>query len=143
MEDINVDLVKALNLDLEEQATPLVAAGTYNAVINQVSVNPTRDGNGKVLHLTLSFPEVVLQDGSIVPYFILEDWISLRKTEKYDPSRRLAELSLAAFGKIENRFVPAELLGRKVRVIVVVEEDSFNGPRNRVRRYLPMTPATT
>lgn len=140
------------NLKDVEAGFLVVAAGTYFAKVTSKKVEPNsaKTGNNLVIQTKLLDNELIRFDGEKRENkgnAIVSRWISLVKTDKYDPDRVIKELALAS-GRSESSEddFNVEDIAEYLKVVVDFEpagkdpKTGKNQPdRNIISKFLPIT----
>jgi hypothetical protein len=132
----NLDLT---NVDLSR---PLVKDKTpMEVTIKSIEVVNNKAGTGKNLKLQYTTNETFesTEGKTVNPGCTLHELVSLVTTDKFDPRENLARIKLAALGTQEGKFIPSELIGQTMSVIVGIEQDKAGlyAPKNRISKYIP------
>lgn len=146
MSDISIpsgDLFGMLsNLDLTkvERDFPLINDGDYRFAIKEITPeeNKAQTGHNLVIKF-VSCGELPARKGdsniNLAAGFPMTSWLSLVKTEKYDPLQNLADLQLAALGINKPGFDVNELIGKELILKIKTDKMADGAPRNTVARY--------
>jgi len=138
------------NLKDVEAGFLVVAAGTYFAKVTSKKLEPNKPktGNNLVIQVKLLDDTLIRFDGEKRENkgnALCTRWISMVKTEKYDPDRAIKELALASGRdeKSEDDF-NIEDISEYLKVVLEFEPagrvDGKNLPdRNSISKFLPIT----
>jgi len=122
-----------LNVDT---SAPLIKEGVYTAKFKELTVAANKKGTGDNLNIQLTLEDKAESvDGKTInPGFVLFDLISLAKTEKYEPAKRLKELQESA-NVVKSVFDTDDLLGKTCKIKVSVEKGTGEfSDKNRIKR---------
>jgi hypothetical protein len=129
-----------LDLTNTDTGLPLLEPGLYKCRVKNVQAVENKKKNGQNLKIELTLEQTVksTKGQEISAGFPLFDTVSLVKTEKYDPARRLAEFQEATMGA-KGKLAPLDrYIGNEVHVKVSIEgsQDDEFGEQNRIKRYV-------
>jgi len=127
------------DLSSVESSFPILPGGMYEVTIAEMKTEANKAGTGSNLKMkyTLVNPATARDGKTVNAGFPLFDLISITKTEKYDPTQRLAQFKEAATGNKSGSFAPIEqYIGMTMAIQLSVEESAEFGTSNRVKRYI-------
>ena len=134
-EQINFNDVDLTNTDT---SFPLLEPGMYKFSVVKVEAveNKKKTGDNIKIELKLEQTAKSTKGEEIQAGFPIFDTISMVKTEKYDPKRKLAQFQEVALGA-KGPFAPLDrYLGKEVYAKIKVEDSEDYGEQNRVNLYV-------
>jgi hypothetical protein len=133
-------IITQVDLTTVETGIPVLKAGVYKVRFADFIVKPNKAGDGDNLNIKLTIEESTTDEAGkpVAIGFPVFDTVALKRTEKYTPDRKLAEIQEAALGAKKVGFETEDLIGKEVVIQLTMEESDQYGKQNRIKRYMAL-----
>lgn len=118
-----------------DTSKPLLSEGVYKVSVTNVRIEPNKAGTGNNLNIQLRLEQEgnSIRGDKVYPGFVLFDIISLTRTEKYDPAKRVALFQECFLGGREQPFNAEHMLGKTGMAKVSIQSSEGYPDKNSVR----------